>query len=866
MSDVETDPDGWLNGIPYTAESDGRYIIAARRDRFELNTIPSGVTVVLQVQHTNTTLHVQGEVAADSCLRLEIKNGRTVHLEAPIASVEVAGESFTITTTHALDMRVERPEVRFVLSPTGGDRASLTVRRQGVDAPIAVQAGSHISKLYGAGPVLIPSDVCAGLEVRLAGELSITGSGRATAVITGEVGSLKCATQLADSIVSATSGAVSVHAGIVRSEITAETAVHVIGRLSASTIRVRAPAARGGAIRIGQRRSEPPEELVYQSDSERAIDIPTGDDVDTSTLVVHGAGDVLVGRVLNSTIATEGAVIAACIRNDHAGTRHDVTAGRYLYVKEDVVLTTEAKVAASNCHVGQGANGGVIIVENLLQVLGAVDGVSIRAGELRARTANASSIAADRVQIADVDASSTLDVGGGTIGSSETQALTWAQMGDLTVARVAHLLALSGPIGRTLTVEAAAAVRVGERASTTVIWPQLGKNAQPPELVLELDSHSCCVFPSSDKQEVIISSVGSSGRIENRAGHLRLQLPEEEPTAPTIFSGGKTVVRGTFTSLTLDGTGLVVLEGETSRSDRVSAPADHENLSFGVAAGAQAFGVTGNVSLAKVDGLIAGDDDAPPRIVGLTWTPTSGAAEPRSGVLRGVDVTSIPFGHLARLADLRVLDVAPGPLMRDSKKHGRSAIGSEREVLVRNRAQWYDELADHAGAHALDGQARSALAWARHRIHHRRLLLRRHPFEWLARSAHRCVGYGYRVGPAAAMLLGVVLTLSLWSIPQGCRQHVLSQFDDPSTPAIEGSATANAFCIDKSESVITEFLSAAGSVLVSPAKIVRVSDQSAPLVYWTPTVNTAATIVLTVVVIFTLLAARNYLRVRPLGE
>lgn len=120
--------------------------------------------------------------------------------------------------------------------------------------------------------------------------------------------------------------------------------------------------------------------------------------------------------------------------------------------------------------------------------------------------------------------------------------------------------------------------------------------------------------------------------------------------------------------------------------------------------------------------------------------------------------------------------------------------------------------------------------------------------------------------PAVAMLLGVVLTLSLWSIPQGCRHHVLSQFDDPSTPAIEGSATANAFCIDKSENVITEFLSAAGSVLVSPAKIVRVSDQSAPLVYWTPTVNTAATIVLTVVVIFTLLAARNYLRVRSLGE
>lgn len=221
------------------------------------------------------------------------------------------------------------------------------------------------------------------------------------------------------------------------------------------------------------------------------------------------------------------------------------------------------------------------------------------------------------------------------------------------------------------------------------------------------------------------------------------------------------------------------------------------------------------------------------------------------GALTQVDVTTLGFAHLAELEGLRVFDPAPKPLRQDAKDVASTVRkGKADRWALRDRARWFDELAARSDGHSLTGSARSAFEWGRHYLHHRRLGV--HP-ERFANRLHQLVGYGFKPLPAIATLLLLTAAVSLFALGEGCADSVAEHGGD--------GAAVEQYCVhDNAGRRWWDWPQAWLSVLVAPAKLVRLTDTASPLPYFTAPVDSLVNVAITVTFLFTILALRNYPR------
>jgi hypothetical protein len=219
-----------------------------------------------------------------------------------------------------------------------------------------------------------------------------------------------------------------------------------------------------------------------------------------------------------------------------------------------------------------------------------------------------------------------------------------------------------------------------------------------------------------------------------------------------------------------------------------------------------------------------------------------------------VNVIELPFADLHQIAGLQIFDPASKPIIQDAKKAARDPETDATKGKVRDRARFYDELAARTEAHGLTGSARSAIEWAGHRLHHRRVRSKR--LEAAVRFSHRLVGYGYRPGPAIVTLLSLCLVVSMWSLPSDCNVDVTEH----------GSSSAVAqYCVhDTQGTQWSDWPRAYVSIVVAPAKLIRVTDSTSPLPYFPAPIDTAVNVIIGLTALFTVLALRNFFRINPL--
>lgn len=560
----------------------------------------------------------------------------------------------------------------------------------------------------------------------------------------------------------------------------------------------------------------------------------TPNTVSNSRIVVDGEGDVVGGDVADTSIHTRGAVTVGSIVS-RAEAPDRVLSGADVFIRGDVT-------------------GAVVRAESTLDVGGKATTAELTGRDVRCEgQLIATSVAASATAtIGSVDDDCVVTLGAGTVGKPGAAPIIWTQQGDLQLQEPGYVVC-DGKVRRTLKCPMGSLVVLRQSTSTTIETMRW----TAPVLGLVIDQFAVATVETGATKDVyrtVHLVTSDTGVLELAEGAVDLHLVQADAVVSLkVGPEALIVLSDKIARATLAGAGTYRLRASAS-----IAEASVDGSWLGLEAGASIARLEGLFAADGIEGYIDGDRRNPPMLLGIAGPENPSEPRTRAGSLRSVDVTFVPFDQLRHIEELKVLDPAPRALMR----HARTVTKREMvfrdtgaPVGVRATAQWFEELAARTEKHSLTGDARSALEWSRHYLHHRRLRWWS-PDRWV-RYLHQAVGYGYRPLPALATLVLFASLISGMSLRSECPGSVRSH---------GGTAAVVAqFCVtgDAEPNGPADVARAWGSVLVGPAKLARLADAASPLPYFPAPLDTIVNIALGVTFLFTILALRNYFRTDP---
>lgn len=832
----------WLP-VQATQDDSGWWVVDLPGDEVTLGSVPHDGVVEFHVRRSPLRIDCE-EQAPGSRLRFRTRADRTLTVGPRVREAEVVGVEFLVVTEG--DCRIQVGDHSLFLAPG-------KIRGTHRNGELEVLEAVGLQQVRSSGSVTLAADGDQVVDVDIGTRLRF---GRPGTISTYH---LSGSAKQIDGFVPLVAGSdlrcstFSTRSTVTGSTIHATSSLTAQQRVESSTLEV--DAEEGGlAVMIGTAH-EPPVELRVNDDGKLAgSPPPVGVDVADSVILVSGPGAVVAGNASDSKITTGGSVVLR-------GATGSVwlSAGNYIYASDAIEGDgfESSRVVAPLVHARDVDKCRVFDTERLF-VVGSIttscvevtdrlrcgeairDSVATSTGSGHARTVTDSSITISGAGHFESVVETALTVGAGNL--SECPVVRWTQSGDLLVDGKTRLTVV-GEDGKQAAVDSGSTVLLDDGAMVSVLvaprTPSVGNQRieMPGAVHVEMGARADLTLAAA--AEAVLEEAGEGCKVRCDGGALILN--EELPTL-ALEVGGTVALRGKAHALSVAGGGTLELSTSTQIREL-----NVDGTVLRAEGGARVVALRGNFKVDSLIGYLHGDPTRPPVLLHCT-----ASAGDRWGVLTNVDVTSLPFEDLQLLERFRVMDPSPAPILACARAVPRtSATATERSEIIRDRAQWFDELAARASGHSLTGASRSAIEWGRQYLHHQRLSVWS-PERWV-RFLHRLVGYGYRPSRALLTFLALTLAVALFSLGDGCPGSVREHGGDASVVrqyCVSGPANEN----------LDDLAGAWISVMVAPARLVRLTDSASPLPYFPAPLDSLVNAAIGLAFIFLVLALRNYLR------
>lgn len=834
----------WLGDVP-SEWSGGWWIVRSPPSTLSLGDIPAGAQLAVLAQRS--LIITAASCNKEAVLRVD-KGSNSVNLTNTFSRVLVNHSSLL---AYVADIPFELDGGGHLVR-VGPSEKSSGPKLQIKSARLTIKNAVGITAIQSESNVAIATSLDAP-DVKIEGSLSTVGQSTLECAVVGTVGSVNGNFIL--------TGGTNLDAGTVTASALRGAALRCRGT-------VRVDSIEDSTIEIAENESSvvlstgptavPPTTLEFDESWSPRKKPPTSGTIRASQIRVAGPGSVTTGEVRDASISTDGALTAATVRGASV-----LEAGAYIHVTDDVtgIHGERVELVSSTVCAGKTTNAEFQTNELVLENAKNVECKDAETIVVRANTA-ASKFHAQSITLrgpvheshvtctANAELSdsteSCISIGGGQVASSD-RPIMWAQNDDLVVQAPGTIQATAGDSARELTASAGSRVEIGSAVSTFVKVDAAEPKATKSS-ALSISLGDKATLEVVGRTTTRVDSFGRDSGVTLRGEHtvMLASCPNSDVLNLSITKETRLEANGAHLKVT--GGGILILMPQARISEAV---VDATRLQL--EEGARIDELRGRFGITYAHGYLSGDPRHPPLLTSISDQLLDGTIQHEGGSLTEVDVTELPFGQLAQLEGLRVFDPSSRPLTRLAKRTVNAVHrGQSDPTEIRDWARWFDELAARTERHILTGTAQSAIEWARQYLHHHRRP-RWHPEYW-ARFLHRLVGYGYRPGQAILTLGAVTAAVSLMSLSADCAERV-----GPPADLVEQ------YCVTEGGGTQwSNWPRAWLSVLVAPAKLVRLTDSTSPLPYVAAPWDSVMNVVITLTFLFTVLALRNYLRINPL--